>query len=92
MTDIRSCYNRQLLNIGRIIEELVSKNRQVMKLFRKVMLLCYYYICIGYGISAIYYRGIIQQLARTRQGNKFSGNMYRNKSYFIIGEIEKKDL
>ena len=31
-------------------------------------------------------------MAGTRQGNKFSGDVYWDKFYFIIGEIESKEL
>jgi len=37
LTDLKSCYNRQLLNIERIVEESVSRNRQAMKLFIKII-------------------------------------------------------
>ena len=37
LTDLQSCYDRQLLNIGGIIEESSGRDRKAMKLITKVM-------------------------------------------------------
>ena len=36
-TDLKSCYNRQLANIGSIIEELAGRNMKVVQMFTKMM-------------------------------------------------------
>ena len=75
LTNLQSYYNRQLVNIGSIIKESVGKNKKAMKLFIKTMPVWYYYICTGYCISNVYYRGQNTPQAGTGQGNKFLGNM-----------------
>ena len=37
LIDLQSYYNRQLANIGSIIEESIGRNRNVIKLFIKIM-------------------------------------------------------
>ena len=37
LTDLQSCYDRQLANIGGMIEELVGRDREAMKLITKVI-------------------------------------------------------
>ena len=63
-----------------------------MKLYTKLMPRFERYISTGYGISDDYYGGEYQQLAGTGQGNKFSGDMYRDVSCIIIKVIENKRL
>jgi len=82
----------QLANIGSIIEESVSKNRSVMKLFTKLIPVWIHYIYTGYSISEEFYSGKDSPQAGTGQGNKFSGDMCQDKSSFIIKEIENEVL
>ena len=84
LTDLQFYYDQQLANIRSIVEEAVERDWQVIKLFTKVMLNFKYYICISYGVSNTFYRGENYKLAGTRQGNKFSRDMYRDISYLII--------
>ena len=51
-----------------------------------------YYICTGFGISPESYGSERQQIGRTRQGNRFSGDTSRNTLCFIIKEVEVKEL
>ena len=51
-----------------------------------------HYISMEYVISKEYYRGEEFELAGTGQGNKFSGDMYRDVSYIIIRVIENNLL
>ena len=74
-TDLKSCYNRQLANVSGIVEESVGRNRAAIKLYTKLMPRFKRYVSTGYGVSDNYYGGECQQLARTGQGNKFSGDM-----------------
>ena len=37
LMDLKSCYNHQLANIGRLIEESVSRDRNVMQLISKLI-------------------------------------------------------
>ena len=91
-TDLKSCYDRQLANVGSIVEESVGRNRAAMKLHTKIMPKFKRYISTGYGISNQYYGGDEMQLAGTGQGNKFSGDVCRDVSCIIIKVIENKRL
>ena len=56
-TDLKSCYDRQLANVGSIVEELVERNRVAMKLCTKIIPNFKRHISTGYGISEYYYGG-----------------------------------
>ena len=56
LTDLKSYYNRQLANIGGIVEESIERNRKAILLFTKIMPIFNHYVCTGYGISKQYYR------------------------------------
>ena len=92
LTDLQSCYDRQLPNIGGIIEESAGRDRNAMKLITKVMPNLKHYVCTGFGISSSYYGGEENNLAGTGQGNRFSGDLCRDTSCLIIKEIEKQQL
>ena len=47
---------------------------------------------MGYSISTDYYGGDRVKLVETGQGNKFSGDMYRDISCLIIRQLEKKNF
>ena len=83
-TDLQSYYNRQLGNIGSIIEESVGRNRSAIKFFTRLMPRFYHYVSTGYGVSNEYYGGEAEELAGTGQGNKFSGHICRDVSCLII--------
>ena len=91
-TDLQSCYDRQLANIGSIVEESVGRQRSAMKLFTKMMPRFKHYISTGYGVSKEHYGGNELKLAGTGQGNKFSGDMCRDVSCIIIRVIENNLL
>ena len=92
MTNLKSCYDRQLTNIRGIIKESAGRDRTAVKLIVKVISNWRYYILIGFGISDSYYGGKNNKLAGTGQGNRFSGDVCRDLSCLIIKDIEKKDL
>jgi len=83
-TDLKSCYDRQLPNLGSIVEESVGRKRKPMILYTKIMPRFRKYISTGYGISTDYCRGDRVKLAGTGQGNKFSSDIYRDISCLII--------
>ena len=87
LTDLKSCYDRQLPNIGSIVEESVGRNRKEIILYTKIMPNFENHVNTGYGISQEYYRGR-NSLAGTGQGNKFSGDMCCNISCLIICQLE----
>ena len=45
------------------MEELVRIDRNIMKLFAKVILVMTHYICTAYGVSSISYGGIEEEIA-----------------------------
>ena len=89
-TDLQSCYDRQLANVGSIVEESVGRNRSAMKLFTKLMPNFNRHVSAGYGISKEYCEGEEEKLEGTGQGNKFSGDMCRDVSCLIMRQIEKQ--
>ena len=92
ITDLQSCYDRQLAEIGGILEESVGHDRAAMKIISKVIPNWKHYICTGFGISESYYGGENDRLAGTGQGNRFSGDVCRDSSCLIIRSIERKNL
>ena len=56
--DLEVCYNRQLSNLYRMIEESVEINRNAIKLLMKVILIIEHYVCTGYRMSKEKYGGI----------------------------------
>jgi hypothetical protein len=92
ITDLQSCYDRQLAEIGGILEESVGKDRSAMKLIAKVIPNWRHYVCTGFGASSTYYGGEEDKLAGTGQGNRFSGDVCRDLSCLIIRNIECKQV
>ena len=92
LTDLKSCYNHQLVNIGGLIEESVSRDGNVMQLILKLIPRWKHYISIVFGISEEYYSEENEILAGTGQENKFLGDLCIDMLYLIISIIEKKHL
>ena len=90
LTDLQSCYDRQLPNIGSIVEEVVGRNRYAMKLYTKLMPNFRHYVSTAFGVSTDFYGGEDENLTRTRQDNKFSRDICRDVSCLIIKQLEKK--
>ena len=74
LTDLQVCYNRQLANLARIAEESIGIERELIKLFIKVLSWFKHFICIGYRISEEYYGEPKNQTGETRQGIKLSSD------------------
>ena len=55
MTDLKLCYNRQLTQIGSIIEEFIRIERKPIKLIAKLLLMMKYHISTVYKESKNYY-------------------------------------
>ena len=91
LTDLKSCYDRQLPNIGSIVEESVGRNRKEMILYTKIMPNFENHVNTGYGISQEYSGGR-NSLAGTGQGNKFSRDMCHDISCLIIRQLELQNL
>ena len=67
-TDLQSCYDQQLVNVGSVVEESVGLNRSAMKLFTKLMPNFERHASTGHGVSNTYYRGEEEKLEETGQG------------------------
>ena len=92
ITDLQSSYDRQLPDIGGILEESVGHDRNGIKLITKVMANWEHYIITGHGISEKHYGREQMKLAVTGEGNKFSEDMCRDTSCLIIRKLEKEGL
>ena len=57
MTDLQVCYDRQLVEIGLIIQESVEVQRLLIKLIAKILPIIEHHICTSFGASKEYYRG-----------------------------------
>ena len=51
ISDLEVCYDRQLPNIGYLVEELVRVEREPAILFAKILPVMEYHICTSYRIS-----------------------------------------
>ena len=89
ITDLKAYYDRKLLNLCWIVEELVGVNRRVIKLIMKVIPCIEYHICTGYSNSNQIYGGEQNQIRETGEGNITSSYGYRDSSCFNLKEIEK---
>ena len=89
---MQSCCDRQLAEIGGILEESVGRYRAVIKLISKAIPKWRHQICTGFGISDFYYGGEDNPLAGTGQGNRFLGDVCRDSSCLIIRDIERMNI
>ena len=92
LTDLKSCYDRQLVNIGGLIEESIGRDRHAMQLTQKITPRWKHYVSTAFGVSEECYGGEENELAGTGQGNKFSGEVCRDTSCLIIKVLEKRGL
>ena len=57
ITDLKSCYDRQLASIRSIVKEAVGRNRLAMKLRTKIMPKFRRHVSTGFGVTQRYYGG-----------------------------------
>ena len=89
-TDLKSCYDGQLSNLGSIIEESVGRKRNPMVSHTKIMPKFRKFVSAGHGISEEYYSSKRNNLAWVGQGNKFTRDTRKDVSCLIIKELENK--
>ena len=65
ITNLKACYDKQLLNSHRMVEELVRIDYIVIKLTMNVLLKIECYICTRYRVISNYYRGIEDEIGET---------------------------
>ena len=92
MIDLKSCYNRQLLQIRSIIEESVGIERKLIKLIANLLLVMKYHVCTVYSVSESYYSREQDQTAGTGQGNIISSSICCDSLCFLIKDIKEKEL
>ena len=92
LTNLQSCYDRQLPNFMSIIKESIGIEWASIKLFTKVLPVFKHYIYTSYSISTDYYRGQEDLVGGTGQRIKLPGNLCRDKSCLIINIPEQKQL
>ena len=88
ISDLKVCYNRQLPNLGCMIQEVVGVNRVASKVFAEVLLIMTYHVYTDFSISKITYGGKREKLGGTGQGNSVSGAIYRDTSCLIFKYLE----
>ena len=82
MTDLKSCYNRQLAQVGSIIKELVGIERKLLTFITKLLPRIKHHICIAYRASQEYYGEDSDKIASTRQGYIALSNIFKDSSCF----------
>ena len=88
LTDLQSCYDWQLVNVGAMVKESTGRSRRVIKLITKGIPNWNHYLSTAFGISLDYYGGEENRLAGMGQGNRFSGDVCRDTSCLIMKRIE----
>ena len=73
-----------------MIEESFGIDRKGIKLIIKVIPIIQHHIYTIFRISTNYYRGPADPYTGTGQGNITSGDIYRDKSCFVIKDVDKK--
>ena len=89
-TDLKSCYDRQLAQIGSIIEEAIRIERKLIKLITKLLLVIKHHICTAYRVSNQYYSGKNDKVVGIGQGYVVSSNVCQDSSGFTIKQVKDK--
>ena len=92
ISDLKACYDRQLPNIGGIVQESVGVARNPILMFQKVLPIMKHYVCTDFGISTDYYGNKSDRLGGTGQGNSLSGAICRDTSCIIFKFLEDQRL
>jgi len=92
ISDLKASYDRQLPNIGCMVQEAVGVNREASKVFAKVLPIMQHHVCTDFGISKNFYGSKVEKLGGTGQGNSVSGAIYRDTSCLIFKYLEDKNL
>ena len=92
MIDLIACYDRQLAEIGSIVEESIGIERKPIQLIAKVLPIIEHHICTSFGASEEFYRGVNNKQVGMGQGHITSVNIYRDTSNLIIKPIEEMQI
>ena len=92
ISDLKACYDRQLPNIGCMVQEAVGVNRHAAKLIQNILPIMQHHVATDYGISTESYGSEVNKLGGTGQGNSVSGAICRDTSCLIFGHLEQQQL
>ena len=92
MTDLKACYDRELLKIRSIVQESVRVEQLLIKLLIKILLIIEHYIYTRFRASSKYYRGKKEKQVGIGLGHTALVNIYYNSSYVAIKDIENEKL
>ena len=92
ISDLKACYDRQLPNLGCLVEESVGVRREASKIFAKVLPIMSHHVCTDFGISKITYENNVETMGGTGQGNSLLGAICWDTSCMIFRHLEKQNL
>ena len=92
ISDLKAYYDRQLLNIGCMVQEAVGVNWVAAKIFQIVLPVIKYYAVMDYGISTESYGSRENIMVGTGQDNSVLGAICRDTSCIIFSYLERKNL
>jgi len=92
ISDLKACYDRQLPNIGCMVQESVGVQRNFAKLMQTVLPIMKHHVATDFGISSTSYGDKMNQLGGTGQGNSASGAICRDTSCVIFKHLEDLKL
>ena len=88
-SDLEACYDRQIPEIGGIVEESMGVDRKAIQLITKTVETFKHFVRTGFGISKRSHGGKDEILAGTGQGNMLSGAICRDQSCLVFKRLEK---
>ena len=74
------------------MQKVVGVNREVSKVFAKILLIMNHHICTDFGISKEAYGSKVETLGGIRQGNSVLGAICRDTSCLIFKYLEQQNL
>ena len=92
VSDLESCYDRQLPELFGLVEESLGANRKVVKLVAKVLPSFEHHVGTVNSVSKDIHGGQKDMLGGIGQGDVFSGVACRDVSCLIFKQLEKKKL
>ena len=90
--DRKSCYDRQLPEIGLLTQQSFGMHQREASFFCQILKNFNHYLLTACGISANYYGGHYDQLGKTGQENILSGEIYKNVTCLIFKLLENLEL
>jgi len=92
ISDLKACYDRQLPNIGCMVQESVGVKRNFAKLMQTVLPIIKHYMSTDFGISSNSYGDKLNPLGGMGQGNLVSEAICRDTLCLIFRYLEALEL